>query len=92
MLLNQNQKKAIEELYPEQFKNDKISFTAVNLDDDISKAIAEKCKASGQSLLVIGGGKRIDLTSQGFMYARTNTAKLKEELQKAIDPLMEKKQ
>lgn len=81
-------KKAVAALYPKLVKSGKITFKAINLDDASSKAAAEKCGAEGQSLLVIGGGKRIDLTSQGFMYAISNTEKLKSELKKAIDPLL----
>lgn len=81
-------KKAVEAMYPKLIKSGKISFSAINLDDASSKAAAEKCGAEGQSLLVIGGGKRIDLTSEGFMYAISNPEKLKAELKKAIDPLI----
>jgi hypothetical protein len=81
-------KKAVEAMYPKLVKSGKITFKAINLDDTSSKAAAEKCRAEGQSLLVIGGGKRIDLTSQGFMYAISNPEKLKAELKKAIDPLI----
>lgn len=81
-------KKAVSALYPNLVKAGKITFKAINLDDASSKPAAEKCGVEGQSLLVIGGGKRIDLTSQGFMYAVSNTAKLKAELKKAIDPLL----
>jgi hypothetical protein len=81
-------KKAVEAMYPKLVKSGKITFQAINLDEASSKAAAEKCGAEGQSLLVMGGGKRIDLTSQGFMYARSNPEKLKAELKKAIDPLI----
>jgi len=83
-------KKAIEELYPELIKSGKISFKGINLDEDSSKPVAEKCGAEGQSLLVISGDKRIDMTSQGFMYARSNPEKLKAELKNTIDPLIKK--
>ena len=81
-------KEAIAEMYPQQLKAGKITFTGVNLDDAGSKAITEKCKAEGQALLVISGGKRIDLTDKGFMYAKNNPEKLKTEVKKAIDDLL----
>ena len=81
-------KKAIEALYPALVKSGKISFTGLNLDDESSKSLAKKCGAEGQSLLVMNGNKRIDLTSQGFMYARSNPEKLKAELKNAIDPMI----
>lgn len=79
--------KAIRELYPVQYKSGKITFRSVNLDESNSRAVAENCKAEGQALLIISGGKRIDLTEQGFMYAVSHPDKLKKELKKTIDSL-----
>jgi hypothetical protein len=84
-------KKAVESLYPEQVKKGAVTFTALNLDEETSKAVAEKCKASGQNLLIICGNTRVDLTDKGFMYARSNPDKLKEEIKKVIDPLLANK-
>ena len=81
-------KKAVETLYPEQVKKGTVTFTAVNLDEKASKAVAEKCKAAGQSLLVICGDTRVDLTDKGFLHARSTPDKLKEEIKKVIDPLL----
>jgi len=81
-------KKALESLYPTQTKSGKITFKGINLDDESSKVFAEKLGVEGQSLLIVGGGKKIDLTSQGFMYARSNPEKLKAEIKAAIDPLI----
>jgi len=80
--------KALETLYQSQYKSGKITFKSVNLDEKDSKAIAEKCKAEGQALIIISGKKRFDLTETGFMYARSNPEKLKAELKKAIDFLL----
>lgn len=84
-------KRAIATLYPEQYKKGDITFASINLDEESSKAAAAKCKAGGQSLLVMSGDKRIDLTSQGFMYAVNNPEKLTQEVKKAIDPLLASK-
>lgn len=81
-------KKTLAELYPEQQKNKVITFTSVNLDDDSGKALAKKCKAHGQALIVMKKGKRIDLTDKGFMYAKSKPEKLKEELKTTIDALL----
>lgn len=80
--------KAVAALYPAQSKQGIITFKSLNLDDKSSKAMATRCKAEGQALLVISGNKRFDLTDQGFMYARSNPAKLTAELKKIIDPLI----
>ncbi len=81
-------KKTLAELYPEQSKQGKLVFTSVNLDDAKSKAIAKKCKADGQSLIVLSKGKRTDLTQTGFMNARSKPEVLKEEIKKTIDALL----
>jgi len=81
-------KKAVEALYPEQYKSGKISFTSLNLDEESSKKEAERCKAEGQALLIVSGTVRKDLTTVGFMNARTKPEKLKAEMKKAIDPLL----
>lgn len=79
---------AIKALYPAQYKSGKITFKSVNLDEESSKALADKCKAEGQALLILSGNKRFDLTDTGFMYARSKPEKLKAELKKTIDRVM----
>jgi len=64
-----------------------VSFKAINLDDDSSKAIAEKLKVSGQTLLIVKGDQKINLTNEGFMYAMSNPAKFKSILKEKIDIL-----
>jgi hypothetical protein len=81
-------KAAIAALYPTQAKKGLITFKAVNLDEKTSEALAKKCNAEGQALLVISGNKRYDLTEQGFMYAKNSPEKLKAELKKTIDALI----
>ena len=80
-------KKAVETLYPAQVKNGSYTFASINLDDASSKQIAERVKASGQSLLTVKGGKQVDLTDKAFMYATTTPDKLQAEIKKAIDGL-----
>jgi len=80
--------KAIAALYNTQYKSGIITFKSVNLDEDDGKILAEKCKSEGQALLVISASKRIDLTDQGFMYAKNNPDKFKLELKNTIDQLI----
>ena len=82
-----NAKIALENLYPEKVKNGEYAFKGLNLDDATSKAIAEKLGIGGQTLLVVCGDKKIDLTSQGFMYAH-DPDKIKEEIQKAVQKVL----
>ena len=80
--------KSITQLYPEQYKKGLITFKSVNLDEKSSDVLAQKCKAEGQSLLIITNNKRVDLTEQGFMCAKSSPEKLKTALKKTIDPLL----
>jgi len=78
-------KKALNELYAAKMKSGEITFLSVNLEEKAGEELANKFKIAGQTLLVIGGGKQTDLTDKGFMYARSNPAKLKAEIKKSID-------
>lgn len=82
-------KQAIAEIYPKQFKKGEITFKSVNLDEKTSEAIAKKCKTEGQALLIISGSNRFDLTDKGFMYARNSPKKLKAEIKKTIDQILQ---
>lgn len=79
-----NAKAAIESLYADKVKAGEYSFKGINLDDAGSKEIAEKLGIGGQTLLVVCGDKKIDITSQGFMNAH-NPEKIKEEIKKAVE-------
>lgn len=81
-------KKAVETLYPEKVKKGEISFQSVNLDEKAGEAIGLKYKIEGQTLIVICGDKRVDLTDKGFMYANNSPEKLKAEIKKAIDEMI----
>ena len=82
MAVEAEAKADIESLYP-----GKATFKAVNLDDASSRAMAERLKVSGQTLLFVKGDKQINLTSEGFLYAKTNPAKLKSIIKQKVDAL-----
>jgi S-adenosylhomocysteine hydrolase len=82
-------KQNIETLYPEMVKEGKMTFQAINLDDASSKTIAEKLQISGQTLLLVKGTKKINITNEGFMYARTNPAKFKSIIKEKVDGLLD---
>ena len=81
-------KKSLESLYPEKMKAGEVVFKSVNLDAADSKIDSDRAKAEGQSLLVVAGQSRTDLTNTAFMNATTRPEKLKAELQKTINPLL----
>jgi len=79
-----NSKKAVEELYPEQVKSGEYFFKSVNLDEESGKAIGEKMEIGMQTLVVVHGDKKVDITGEGFMYV-DNYDRLKSEIKKAVD-------
>lgn len=79
-----NAKLAVEQMYADKIKAGDYSFKGINLDDASSKAIAEKLGVGGQTLLIVCGSNKVDITSQGFMNAQ-NLEKMKEEIKKAVD-------
>jgi len=76
-------KKDLQSLY-----GDKVSFKSINLDDTSSKVLAKKLQVSGQALLVVKGSKILNLTNDGFMYARKEPAKFKAVIKEKVDPLV----
>jgi len=79
---------AVKELYPAEVEKGTVVFRTLNIEDKSSEADAKRVNATGQCLLIVSGDTRIDLTSEGFMNARNSPEKLREEIKKAIDPLL----
>ena len=76
-------KTSIAELYGEA-----VSFTGYNLDEPEAAKKAEELEVSGQTLLIVSGDTKINITNDGFMYARSNPEKLKQIIKGKIDPLI----
>jgi hypothetical protein len=83
MAVESEAKKNLESLYGE-----KVTFRAVNIEDDTNKTIVEKLKISGQTLLLVKGDTKINLTNEGFMYARNNPDKFKAIIKAKVDGLL----
>ena len=81
-------KSYIESLYPGLVKSGQISFTAVNLDETEGKAIGDKLGVNGQTLLLVKGGQKINITNEGFMYAVSQPEKLKAVIKEKVDGLL----
>lgn len=76
-------KTSIAELYGET-----VTFTGYNLDEPEAAKKAEELEVSGQTLLIVSGDTKINITNDGFMYARSNPEKLKQIIKGKIDPLI----
>ena len=84
MAVENESRKSVEELYYKAMEEGRITFKALNLEEEEGKQIASKLNISVQTLLIVRFGEKIDLTNQGFMYARTDPEKLKKAIQDAI--------
>jgi hypothetical protein len=84
MAVENESRKAVEELFSKALQEGRITFQALNLEEEEGKQIASKLNISGQTLLIVRFGEKIDLTNEGFMYARTDPEKLKKAIKNAI--------
>ena len=76
-------KKDLEALY-----GAKVTFQAINIEDDANKTIVAKLKIEGQTLLLVKGETKINLTNEGFLYARNNPEKFKSIIKEKVDGLL----
>lgn len=73
----------LKELY-----GNKVTFQALNLEEKTTQSIAKKLEISGQTLLIVKGDQKINLTNEGFLYAVTNPVKFKAIIKEKVDPLL----
>ena len=76
-------KQAVTEYY-----KDKVDFASYNLDEEAGKAKGNELGVAGQTLLIVSGNTKINITNEGFMNARSNPEKLKAIIKEKIDPLL----
>lgn len=76
-------KEAVAELY-----GNKVAFAGYNLEEEAGKAKGKELEVSGQTLLIVAGDTKINITNEGFMNARSNPDKLKAIIKEKIDPLL----
>ncbi len=87
MAVEENARKAIEALFPNELNTGEYSFTSLNLDDAGTKEIADRLGVGGQSLLVVRGEKKIDITGSAWMVAH-DPEKMKAEIKSGIDKIL----
>jgi hypothetical protein len=88
MTIEAKARENLETLYPNQIKQGLLTFQSVNLDEASSKPLAEKLGVSGQTLLLVKGDQKINLTNEGFLYAVAKPEKFKEIINEKVDGLL----
>jgi hypothetical protein len=81
-------RKNIETLYANQVKAGKISFTALNIQESPGKDIGAGLGVNSQTLLIVKGDQKINITNEGFLYAVSQPQKFTEVMKSKIDPLL----
>ena len=82
-------RKNVEMLYADQVKSGKISFTALNLEEATGRSMGEKLGVNSQTLLIVKGDQKINITNEGFLYAVSQPQKFAEVMKSRIDPLFQ---
>ncbi|TFH38365.1 MAG: hypothetical protein E4G95_03735 [Bacteroidia bacterium] len=78
----------LEALYPGQMNEGLITFSSLNIEEEEGRAIADKLGVSGQTLLLVKGDQKINLTNEGFMYAVAKPEKFREIIKEKVDGLL----
>lgn len=81
-------RKNVEILYTDLYKEGKISFTALNLEEATGKAMGERLGVNSQALLIVKGDQKINITNEGFLYAVSQPQKFSDIMKSKIDPLL----
>jgi hypothetical protein len=81
-------RKNVEMLYADKVKAGNISFTSLNLEEATGKSMGEKLGVNGQTLLIVNGDQKINITNEGFLYAVSQPQKFTEVMKAKIDPLL----
>jgi hypothetical protein len=76
-------RQAIKELY-----GNRVSFASYNLDREEGEQKGKEIDVDVQSLVIVGGTQKIDVTNEAFLFARNNPEKLKSILKEKIDALI----
>jgi len=80
-------RKNLEILYPEQVREGKISFLAINLETESGKAFGERLGVKSQALMLVKGDRKINLTNEGFLYAVSKPDKFRDIIKERINQL-----
>lgn len=84
-------KATLKEFYSKQMDDNQVTFQSLDLGDESSKDLINKYKVSGPTLIFVSDSEIINLTNEGFMYARTKPEKFKEKIKKSIDKMLDLK-
>ena len=76
-------RKTIEENYGQ-----KVSFESIDSEENAAHPLIEKYEISGQTLLLVSGDQKTDLTNDAFLYANSSPERFQKKLKAAIDKML----
>ena len=75
----------VEKVATEALKAKNIGLKSINLEEEDGKNLAKSLEVSGQTLLIVAGDKKENLTNFAFLNARSNPELLKAKINSVID-------
>jgi uncharacterized protein YxeA len=70
-----------------QYYGDQVTLQSINREEEQNSALVKKFQIAGQTLLVVKGDKKEDLTNIAFMNAERSPQRLKTKLKETIDKM-----
>lgn len=70
-----------------QYYGNQVSLQSINREEEKNSTLVKKFQVAGQTLLIVKGDKKEDLTNIAFMNARTKPEKLKAKIKETIDKM-----
>lgn len=70
-----------------QYYGDQISLKSINSEEEKDNPLIKKYEIAGQTLLILKGDKREDLTNIAFMNAERSPYRLKAKIKETIDKM-----
>lgn len=67
---------------------DKVGFMSYNLEDKEGEAKGKELGINSQMLVIVKDKQKINITNQGFLYARTNPDKFRQVIEEKVKPLL----
>lgn len=70
-----------------QYYGDQLTLQSINREDEKNSVLVKKYQVAGQSLLIVKGNKKEDLTNIAFMNAERSPYRLKMKIKETIDKM-----
>jgi len=82
---------AVEKVSRETLKEqygDKVAFKSINREENKDNPLVKKYEINAQTLLIVKGDEKVDLTNKAFLNARSNPKKLQKDIITTVDKML----